>query len=228
MLGVLMLDTVFPRVAGDIGNPATFGFPVRYTVVKGSFPRRVIYEPDSDLLSLFIQAARRLEQEGSGIISTSCGFLAIFQKQIAESIGVPFISSSLLQVPMVRRMLPAGKKVGIMTAESSRLTEEHFAGVGAEGVPVVIHGMEGEEEFRRVFINNSPDADMPRLEREVRRVAARFAREDVGAIVLECTNLPPFEPLIREAAGLPVFHLNGLISMCCQSLGQPSPVISNY
>lgn len=229
MLGVLMLDTVFPRVKGDIGNPATFDFPVRYLVVKGSLPRRVIYDPDSDLLDLFIGAARRLEAEGAGLISTSCGFLAIFQKQIAGAARVPFVSSSLLQVPMVHRMLPAGRKVGILTAESTRLTEKHFAGAGAEDVPVVVHGMEGEEEFRRVFINNSPDADMDKLKQEVRRVARRFVQpgSGVGAIVLECTNLPPFEPLIREVTGLPVFHLNGLLGMCYLSLLNGLPGESN-
>lgn len=220
MLGVLMLDTVFPRVRGDIGNPATFDFPVRYMIVKGSFPRRVIYDPDNDLLDLFIGAAKRLEAEGVRLISTSCGFLAIFQKQIAGAVRIPFISSSLLQVPMVHRMLPAGKKVGILTAEASRLNSKHFAGAGAEDVPVVVHGMEGEEEFRRVFINNSPDADMDKLKQEVRRVARRFAQPcaGVGAIVLECTNLPPFEEQIREVTGLPVFHLNSLLGMCYRSL----------
>lgn len=215
-----MLDTVFPRVVGDIGNPETFDFPVRYMVVKGSFPRRVIYRPDRGLLELFIRAAKRLEEEGARMISTSCGFLAIFQKQIAEAVNVPFVSSSLLQVPLVHSLLPPGKKVGIFTAEASRLTGEHLAGAGAENVPVVIHGMEGEEEFKRVFIGNSPEADMSGLKQEVYRVAGRFVRPgaDVGAIVLECTNLPPFEPLIREATGLPVFHLNGLISMCYRSL----------
>lgn len=229
MLGVLMLDTVFPRVVGDIGNPATFGFPVRHMVVKGSFPRWVIYDPDNDLLQLFIGSARRLEEGGARLISTSCGFLAIFQKEISEAIGVPFISSSLLQVPMVHRMLPAGRKVGILTAEASRLTVRHFAGAGAENVPVVVHGMEGEEEFKRVFINNSPDADMIKLGQEVRRVAERFTRpgSGVGAIVLECTNLPPFEGLIREVTGLPVFHLNGLLGMCYLSLLNGLPGESN-
>lgn len=219
MLGVLMLDTAFPRVVGDIGNPQTFGFPVRYMVVKGSFPRRVIYDPDGNLLELFIHSARRLEKEGARIITTSCGFLAIFQKQISGALSVPFVSSSLLQVPLVHRMLPAGKKVGILTAESTRLTADHFAGAGAEDVPLVVHGMEGEEEFKRVFINNSPDADMSLLRQEVGRVAGRFVLPGagVGAIVLECTNLPPFEDVVREVTGLPVFHLNGLLNMCYQS-----------
>lgn len=219
MLGVIMLDTVFPRYVGDIGNPGTFSFPVRRLVVRGAFPVRVVCESDRELIIPFIRAAKQLEEEGARLICTSCGFLSLFQSRIARELKVPFISSSLLQVPLVHRLLGAEKKVGILTAHSGHLTGEHLASVGAGGVPVSIQGMEEEPEFSRVFVGNSPDADFHLLEREVARVASGFAgRGDVGAIVLECTNLPPFEPRIREASGLPVFHLNSLINMVYNSL----------
>lgn len=34
LIGILMLDTVFKRIPGDIGNPNTFNFPVQYKIVK--------------------------------------------------------------------------------------------------------------------------------------------------------------------------------------------------
>ena len=214
MLGVIMLDTLFPRFPGDIGNPGTFEFPVKHLVVPGAIPRRVVCDADRDLLEPFIQAARKLESEGARVISTSCGFLALFQRQIAAEVNVPFISSSLIQVHLVYSMFCSGRKVGILTANADRLTREHFKEAGAGNIPVVVHGMEGQEEFTRVFLGNSPEADYKKLEREVAGVAARFAGSgEVGALVLECTNLPPFERQIRMASGLPVFHLNSLINM---------------
>lgn len=214
LLGVIMLDTVFPRFPGDIGNKDTFDFPVSYEVVKGAFPKRVVWDADRDLISPFIRAAQKLESDGARLITTSCGFLALFQGLIAGGIGVPFISSSLIQVPLIHSMLGNGKKVGILTADAGRLTGDHFNEAGAENVPLVVQGMEGQEEFYRVFVGNSREADYGRLEREVEEVASRFSgRGDIGALVLECTNLPPFENCIRRAAGLPVFHLNSLIKM---------------
>lgn len=69
-----MLDTVFPRFPGDIGNKDTFDFPVRYEVVKGALPKRVVWDADRELVSPFIQAAQKLEKEGARLITTSCGF----------------------------------------------------------------------------------------------------------------------------------------------------------
>jgi hypothetical protein len=106
------------------------------------------------------------------------------------------------------------KKVGILTADARHLTGDHFRAVGAENVPVVVHGLEGQPEFSRVFVGNSREADFNRLEEEVGEVAALFARSgDIGAVVLECTNLPPFAQRIGRESGLPVFHLNSLINM---------------
>lgn len=219
MLGVIMLDTVFPRIVGDIGNSQTYTFPVRYLVVRNALPVRVVCEADPELLKPFIRAARQLEEEGAKLISTSCGFLSIFQKQIAGAINVPFISSSLLQLPVIYGMLGKGKKVGVLTADATHLSREHFVQAGAGSIPVVVYGMEGETEFSRIFVGNSPDADFGRLEQEVVKVASRFKdHSDVGALVLECTNLPPFESRIREVTGLPVFHLNSLLSMVYQML----------
>ena len=84
-----MLDTVFPRIPGDIGNAATFSFPVRYKVVKGASPQRVVKEADTRLLEPFIEAARSLEKEGVKAIGTSCGFLAIFQRELADAVDIP-------------------------------------------------------------------------------------------------------------------------------------------
>ena len=127
VLGVIMLDTVFPRLPGDVGNASTWPFPVRYKVVEGAKPVRVMGDrPDPDLLQPFVQAARQLEMEGVDIITTSCGFLSQLQRELADSVAVPVVTSSLLQVPFVYSMLASTQKVGILTERSKLLTKDRF------------------------------------------------------------------------------------------------------
>src|SRR5262249_12091276 len=105
-VGILMLDTRFPRIPGDIGNARTFDFPVRYHRVAGASPDRVVRGKGRELLPLFIRGARMLQGEGVRAITTSCGFLARFQTELAAAARVPLFTSSLLLVPLVHRMLP--------------------------------------------------------------------------------------------------------------------------
>ena len=219
-LGILMLDTVFPRIPGDIGNPETYPFPVRKLVVQNANPQRVVHEADPTLLEPFLQAAEQLEKEGAAAITTSCGFLAMFQKELAARVHVPVFASSLLQVPYIQTMLPAGKKVGIMTAKGGGLGPRHFAGVGIwkdadpenpENERPIIYGMEGTH-FYDVFPMNGPVLDREKAEREMVEKALQMKAEhpEVGAIVFECTNMPPYSAAVAEATGLPVFDINTL------------------
>src|SRR5947208_15546874 len=151
MVGILMLDTRFPRVPGDMGNAATFPFPVRYQRVAGASPDLVVRRGAAGLLPAFVDGARQLEREGVGAITTNCGFLVTYQRELAAAVAVPVFTSSLLLVPLVHRMLPPGRRVGIMTVDAASLGAEHLtaAGVGAD-VPVAVAGLAGEKEFTRV------------------------------------------------------------------------------
>src|SRR5881409_4341223 len=153
-VGILMLDTRFPRISGDMGNAATFPFPVRYHRVSGADPDLVVRRGAEGLLPAFVDGARALEGEGVGAITTNCGFLVKYQQALAAAVRVPVFTSSLLLVPLVHRLLPAGRRVGIMTVNSAGLTPEHFAGAGIGDIPVAVAGMENEKEFTRVMLGN--------------------------------------------------------------------------
>src|SRR5258708_5654071 len=116
-IGVLCLETAFTKIPGHIRNPATFGFPVRYQVVSGATPHRVVSQADPTLLDPFIAAARELEAAGVAAITTGCGFLVLFQRQLAAAVGVPLFASSLIQLPMVARMLRPRQPVGLLVAK---------------------------------------------------------------------------------------------------------------
>lgn len=210
-LGILMLDTRFPRIPGDIGNELSFPFPIRKKIVRGASTARVVWQNDTSLLEPFCQAARELESEGVSAITTSCGFLAMFQRELAAQVSIPVFTSALLQVPLVAAMLPAGKSVGILTADARTLGEKQFDAVGITGLPVVVYGMEGTD-FGNVFVGDTPELDRATAERELVAVTRRMLAErpEVGAIVLECTNMPPYAHAVQQAAGLPVYDITTL------------------
>src|SRR5438876_4502142 len=215
-VGILILDTRFPRIPGDVGNAATFPFPGRYHRVTGAAPDLVVRRGAEGLLDAFIDAARHLEREGVGAITTNCGFLVKFQRQMAAAVRVPVCTSSLLLVPIVHRLLAPGRRVGIMTVNAPSVTPEHLAGAGiGADIPLAVAGMETEKEFTRVMLSDEMVLDVDVAREEHVRVARRLVTEhpDVGAIVLECTNMPPYTADIQRETGLAVFDIVSLVTM---------------
>lgn len=225
-VGILMLDTRFPRVRGDMGNAETFDFPVRYQRVPGASPDLVVRQGHRALLPAFVEGARLLEREGVGAITTNCGFLAMFQAELAAAVSVPVFTSSLMLVPLVQRMLPPGRVVGVLTVDASSLTPAHLAGAGiAPDAPLVVAGLETEKEFTRVLLDDLLELDVEAARREHVAVTRRLLAEhpEVGAIVLECTNMPPYRADVQAASGLPVFDVTTLVRMVHEALGRGGP-----
>jgi Asp/Glu/hydantoin racemase len=215
-VGILMLDTRFPRIPGDMGNAATFPFPVRYHRVPGASPELVVRQGAAGLLPAFVDGARQLEREGVGAVTTNCGFLVKYQGALAASVGVPVLTSSLLLVPLVHRMLPPGRRVGILTVNAAALGDEHLRGAGiGPDVPIAVAGLEGEKEFTRVLLGDEAELDVDQAREEHLRVARRLVADhpDVGALVLECTNMPPYAADIQRALGLPVLDIVSLVTL---------------
>jgi hypothetical protein len=223
MIGVLCLDTSYTKIPGHIRNPATFGFPVLCQVVAGATAERVVQQGDPRLLTPFVEAARSLESAGAAAITSGCGFLVLFQRELAAAVGVPLYASSLIQLPMVHRMLRPAQTVGVLTASSTALTPRHLAAVGAESVPVRVAGMDAQPEFREVILQARRDElDVPRLREEVLGVAGGLLRgnQDIGALVIECTDLVPFAGAIQRRYGVPVFDIVTLTEMVYRSVAR--------
>jgi Asp/Glu/Hydantoin racemase len=215
-VGILMLDTRFPRIPGDMGHAATFPFPVRYHRVPGASPELVVRQGAAGLLPAFVDGARQLEREGVGAVTTNCGFLVKYQAELAASVRVPVLTSSLLLVPLVHRMLPPGRRVGILTVNAAALGDEHLRGAGiGPDIPLAVAGLEGEKEFTRVLLGDEAELDVDQAREEHVRVARRLAADhpDLGALVLECTNMPPYALDIQRASGLPVFDIVSLVTL---------------
>ena len=220
-IGVLSLESYFAKPPGHIKNAATFDFPVTYKIVKGATTKKVVDHADRSLLEPFIAAAQELESEGVQAITGSCGFLVLFQREIADAVNIPVFLSSLIQVPMVHCMLKQNQKVGILTAKKDSLTPQHFRAVGAENIPVCIAGMENQKEFCDVIIEYKRVAlDFDKFEKELLSVAQGLVGQnpDIGAVVLECTDMSYFARLIQQTVDRPVFDIITLTNMVHQAL----------
>src|SRR5437588_8250136 len=163
-VGILMLETRFPRIPGDMGNGLTWPFPVLYKVVPGATPDRVVRHKSQGLTNAFLDAAAELVELGADGITTTCGFLSLYQREIAAHVGVPVAASSLMQVPLVERVLPLGKRVGVLTVSAAHLSVEHMRAAGADPETPVV-GTDDGSEFSRVMINDEERLDVAAAER---------------------------------------------------------------
>jgi hypothetical protein len=207
-IGVLMLDTQFPRPLGDIGNPATFaqlGIPVRYKVVPKVWPSFVLspasWEPVFDA---FLTAAFQFQADGAAMVSASCGFLVLFQDRLAGALHIPVITSSL-----VRGSIKApDERLGILTISAETLTADHLA---AAGLPfdTPIAGVRVGSEFHKSVLENSPTMDLEQAKADVVEAALRLVKRcpEITTIILECTNMPPYADAIRRVTGRQVEHV---------------------
>ena len=213
MLGILTLDTAFPRIRGDLGAADTFAFPVRHAVVRGAGVEEIVHRRGDTLLPLFVEAGRRLARAGCAGIGTTCGFLVRWQRELARALPVPVLTSALLQLPLVNATLPNGRRAGVVTYSAADLDREALLAAGADpSTPVA--GVAPDGYFARTIRDGVATLDRTRMERDTIDAARQLAaaHPDVGAIVLECANMPPYRDAVAAATGLPVFDAAQLVA----------------
>ncbi|MEX0347779.1 MAG: aspartate/glutamate racemase family protein [Paracoccaceae bacterium] len=215
-IGILCLDTAFAKPPGHIRCTNSLSFPTMKAVVKGTTIAELLDRPSDAFFAPFLDAARDLERKGCAAITGSCGFMALYQNELAQAVSVPVFASSLIQIPLMHQMAGGRGRVGVITAKRSALTNRHFAAVGAGDTPVAIAGMQDQPEFSDVILNNKrPEIDETRLTGELISVGTDMIRKnpDVRSIVLECTDLPPYAHHLQRALGVPVADLTSLARM---------------
>ena len=212
-VGILMLQARFPRIHGDMGNAGTWPFPVLYHVVDGASPERVVLGAADGLLERFIDAARSLVDTGADGITTNCGFLSLFQRELQAAVPVPVVTSSLLQVPFVERILPPGRRAGVLTISAASLSARHR---DAAGMPpdTPVMGVDPQGEFATAILGDRLEMDVARARADNLAAAQALVNDhpEVGAIVLECTNMIPYATDIARVTARPVFSMYTLVS----------------
>jgi len=208
------------KLAGNSTNPKTFEFPVKYSRIKGANIHTILENSCPKVLQSMIKEACKMEAQGIRAITTSCGFNSIFQRELADCVNIPVFTSSLMQIPLVKNMLKKQQTVGVITAKKSALSEQHLENAGVnKQMPIQIKGLETCTEWNKIFSSPDEDIDISTVENDIVSMACSMIElSDIGAFVLECTDLPPFSNAVREATGRPVFDFVTLTNFVYQGI----------
>lgn len=210
-VGIIVLDLWYPLVPGNVANASTFDFPVLYRVLRGRGLE--ILSADPSLLDPIIEAGRELQGQGVRAVVGSCGYLGFYQQEVAAALDVPTFLSSLLQVPIILTSLGPTQRLGIICASSESQFPEVLRACGVEDRSrLVIVGAEGLPEFQNI-LHCTGHLDSGALERELVELAGGLVQShpDIGALLLECSDMPPYAWAIQEALRIPVFDYTTMI-----------------
>lgn len=227
-IGVMLLDDVSPYIPGSVGNAGTFSQPVRYRTMPG-VTGELVLGPDADKCeSVVVETAMLLASEGARMITANCGYTARFQHAVSKSVDVPVLLSPLLMVPFLERMLPAGKNLGILTGDPATLTEEFLAATNLTEAfgrgRIVVGGLDDAPVFLAAYQDCVGEADVPAMTREVVGAAKALVDHgpDIGFLLLECSEFPPYAEAVQQATGVPVFDYTSLVEFFAGGLRRKS------
>ncbi|MCD8131209.1 MAG: aspartate/glutamate racemase family protein [Lachnospiraceae bacterium] len=218
-VGIIAVELIYPKLPGNVANATTYPFPVLYQ--KVSFEIERLFEGDASIRDEIIAAARKLEGEGVRAIVGACGYFAHFQRDVARAVNVPVFLSSLCQLPMIKTAVSDQKKIAILAASGDNIGEEVLQKVGTTMDRLVVENIGNLPEFHAIrygetdFDNEKlKDALCLRVEKLVK------AEPQIGAILLECSDLPPYAKAIQQISGLPVFDFNTMIDLVYHAVVQ--------
>jgi hypothetical protein len=213
-VGIICAQWHIPFIPGDVNHAASFDYPVRYLPVDvpGADILRGAAQPEQHTRAI-VAAARQLEAEGVRAITSNCGFFGLWQRAVADAVSVPVFMSSLLLVPFIRSLIGTERKVGVVVANSHGVTDELLAAVGIGGDDASFAGMESFPHFASVVLQESGKLDTDAMYDEVTQACRELLIDhpDVGALLLECSDLPVYAHAVHEATGIPVFDWVALI-----------------
>lgn len=220
-VGILMVERmptpgIRPYIPGNMGNASTWSVPVRYKTVPGLNNPRLFAPDGGGMTSAVVQAAIELEREGAQLITCQCGYSIRYQEAVRAAVGVPVFLSSLLLAPFLEKMLPPSKALGILVANKSAVTQDMLEAAGLRaniGRRVAVAGLEDFPTFAKTSVAPDGDLDVSAYKADVINgaVALQKERPDIGMLLLECGDLPPFAAAVQQATQIPVFDYTSMV-----------------
>ena len=213
-IGILLTNSAVPFIPGDVANATTYNFPVRFKKVLG-LTIESLFNHDTSLIESVVDAALELKKDGVRAITGDCGFMAIYQKDLVQQVGLPIFMSSLIQIPFMERLIRKEDKIGIITANSQSLDQIALEPCGADfGDKLIIRGLEECTYFADAFIKETGELHKDKVESEVVSVAKQIITDapEVKLLLSECSVLAPYGPAVQQATGLPVFDYITMIN----------------
>ena len=229
-IGILLIACSNPFPPGDVGNAWTYRYPVLYETIYDVTIDRLINEGDRSMAGAVIEAARKLRNYGVKAITSDCGYMLLFQKEVAAALDIPVMLSSLLQLPFIASTLASDAAIGIICANQERLVpsllEEAYP---IQTRPLRIAGLEDAPAFRYAILDEKGALDTEAVEAEVVERAVKLVEEhpEIGAILLECSNLPPYAAAVQRATGRHVFDFITMIDYM-QAAGRRTAYTGGY
>ena len=213
-VGIVYIEDVFyPMVPGNVVNAYTYDFPVRMRGV-----------PDLDIDTLFrrdpvigdkiIELANyMIEKEGIRALCSACGFFGNFHAQVADALDIPVALSSLVQIRWIRAVIKPGQKIGILTADKSSFTDVLLENVGVTDKSDLIIGDLRHGEHFSAILEYRGEFNNKCVKEEVVAAALELQKQEpnLGAILLECSDMPPSAYAVQHATQLPVWDFITLI-----------------
>ncbi|KAL4871460.1 hypothetical protein BDV12DRAFT_194519 [Aspergillus spectabilis] len=229
-IGFLAVECFFYRPSGDAFNENTWSFPIIRELAEGSKENILVSKADysEEFLASFIKAGKKLAERGAVGIITSCRFLAQAQTVLAESLPIPIATSSLLQIPSILSFLPPSLKIGILTYNAAELGPAHFNNLGippSSAARCIIKGAKPNGSLQSLVRGKIPYSHDD-IDAEMISAASELVcgNEGIGAIVLECTQMPVYAEAVQREVGLPVYDAFTMASWFYSGLVRRRPV----
>ena len=212
-IGIIVIDAWYPMLPGNVANAGTYEFPVTYKILRGATIEQVL-RGDPILKDLIIEAGKELvETHGVRAIVGACGSFANYQSEVAAALDVPVFMSVMLQVPMILRSLKPTERLGILAASKKALTPRIFQECGiSDPSRLVIAEAKRSLEFQ-TLMQCRGEFDTSTMEEQLVALTVEMVTRnpDVRALLIQCSDLPPYASSLQNATGLPVFDMNGLV-----------------
>ncbi|CAK9019256.1 unnamed protein product [Durusdinium trenchii] len=205
-LGVIRLDYHYPPARGDVDHPGSYGYEVHYHMVEGlTFEMCQSGKLTPEVEAAFLHGLRTLESKGVSVITGDCGFMMWLQELARKNTKLPVIMSSLVTLPVLTSSYHHGEKIAIFTANGQSLLSSLTGGAGGTGEPFIFVGCEEVPGFEAVALGQKVDVKKvtPGIVEKAKQVLR--AHPQVRAILMECTELPPYSDAVRYFCGVPVF-----------------------
>ncbi len=212
-IGILTYKIWYPLLPGNVANASTYNFPVLYKVLEGVEADEMA-RGDASALGPLVEAGKELQEQGVRAIVGACGYFANYQKEAAAMLDVPVFLSSLLQMPIIKRGLKPNQKVGIICGNAPALTPKTLSQCGIDDLAdVIIAGCQDLPEFQNI-LKETGHFNSFKIEQELVGLAKQLASDnlDIGAILIHCSDIPPYSWSIQNAVKLPVFDYITLIN----------------
>lgn len=218
-IGIIAVHLIYPKMPGNVANATTYPFPVLYREVNFEIER--LFAGDDSIKDEIIQAAKELEQQGVRAIIGACGYFAHFQPDVKEAVDIPVFLSSLCQLPVIKTAISEKKKIAVFAASGENIKDDLLRKIGTDSNRLVVENIGELDSFKAIRYGHST-LDHGRLSKDLCDIAIKLVEREktIGAILLECSDLPPYAKAIQAVTGLPVFDFNTMIDMVFHSVVQ--------